>query len=84
MSSKELYDKLQTKKMEVKNAEKMKKYGKIQTEMKVFSEEAHDDFKTMFKGINEKNISEDMKIFWQAQTDALEKPDSRGNRWHPK
>ncbi|KAK3736798.1 hypothetical protein QZH41_011739 [Actinostola sp. cb2023] len=30
------------------------------------------------------NVNDDMKMFWEAQKQVLENPDSRANRWHPK
>ena len=38
----------------------------------------------MFENVNESEISDEMKIFWEAQKDVLAKEDARGNRWHPK
>ncbi|KAK3714554.1 hypothetical protein QZH41_014216, partial [Actinostola sp. cb2023] len=42
------------------------------------------DFKSMFGRIDESKVNDDMKMFWEAQKQVLENPDSRANRWHPK
>lgn len=89
MSPEELTSRLQEEQIRAKNAEKraarateVKK--EIKSEMEKFSEDDHNDFKSMFERMEGNNIPDEMRMFWEAQKEVLENPDARGNRWHSK
>ena len=86
MSGEELRDKLRKEQVRRRNAERRNKYllEKIENEMKVFDSEDHQDILTMFQRVDGEELSEDMKVFWEAQQKALSQTNSKGNRWHPK
>ena len=86
MSSEELHDKLRKEQVHRRNAERRNKYllEKIENEMKVFDSEDHQDILTMFQRVDGEELSEDMKVLWEAQQKALSQTNSKGNRWHPK
>jgi len=89
MNPEEISSRLHIEQARVKNAEKRAERAanakeEIQKQMEDFTEEDHNDFKSMFGRIDESKVNDDMKMFWEAQKQVLENPDSRANRWHPK
>ncbi|XP_020911962.1 uncharacterized protein LOC110249721, partial [Exaiptasia diaphana] len=89
MSQEELTSRLQAEQTRAKNAERKAERAKdrkkeIEEEMEQFTEDDHNDFKDMFERLEGNNIPEEMRMFWEAQKEVLEKTDARGNRWHSK
>ena len=86
MSEKELREKLSREQNRRKNAERRLDYlrKKVEEEMKTFQGEDHKDFLHIFHSVEKESLSEDMKVFWEAQEKALLQTSSKGYRWHPK
>ena len=86
MSSDELLDKLRNEQARRRKAERRNKYlmEKIESEMKEFDTEDHQDILTMFERVDREKLNEDMQLFWEAQRKALSRKNSKGHRWHPK
>ena len=57
---------------------------KIETELKDFDTDDHQDILKMFQRVDEEKLNEDMHIFWKAQRKVLSRKNSKGHRWHPK
>ena len=57
---------------------------KINEGMKEFGETDNGDFNDMFSLIEEEELSEDMKIFYNVQKENLRKNSTKGYRWDPK
>ena len=80
MSSDELLDKLRSEQACRKKAERNKYLmAKIESEIKDFDTDDHQDILTIFQ-----RVDEDMHIFWEAQRKALSRKNLKGHRWHPK
>lgn len=86
MSEKELREKLSREQNRRKNAERRLDYlrKKVEEEMKTFQGEDHKDLLHIFHSVEKESLSEDMKVFWEAQEKALLQTSSKGYRWHPK
>lgn len=86
MSNDELKKKLQEEQTRRRNTERRLKYlkDKVENEMKSFGEDDHKDFLHMFQQVDRESLDEDMKIFWEAQEQALAQKNPNGHRWHPK
>ena len=84
MTREELIQKIHEEKRKRINLEKRERYSKIKEEMKEFEEADHKDFLTMFEGVKQEELSEEMLLFWEAQSDALKCKGPTGRRWHPK
>ena len=56
--------------------------AKIESEMKDFNTNDHQDILTMYQRVDEEKLNEDMHIFWEAQRKALSRKNSKGHRWH--
>ncbi len=69
-----------------RNAEKREQYWreKFQEECVIVESEDQDDLFKMFKGVDEKDVPEEMKCFWQQQHKILHTTSKHGYRWHPK
>ena len=52
--------------------------------MKTFQGEDLKDFLHIFHSVEKESLSEDMKVFWEAQEKALLHTSCQGYRWHPK
>ena len=72
MSEKELREKLSREQNRRKNAERRLDYlrKKVDEEMKTFQGEDHKDFLHIFHSVEKESLSEDMKVFWEAQEKA--------------
>ena len=86
MSSDELLDKLRNKQVRRRKAERRNKYlmEKIESEMKEFDTEDHQDILTMFERVDREKLNEGMQLFWEAQRKTLSRKNLKGHRWHPK
>ena len=86
MSEEELQEKLSQELNRRKNAERRLDYlrQKVGEETKTFQGEDHKDFLHIFHSVEKESLSEDMKVFWEAQEKALLQTSSKGYRWHPK
>ena len=84
MSREELIEKLHDEKKKRVNLERREKYRRIELEMKEFEESDHEDFVSLFNNVVKEELSEGMRIFWEAQADALHNKGPTGHRWHPK
>ena len=84
MSREELIEKLHDEKKKRVNLERREKYRRIELEMKEFEESDHKDFVSLFKNVEKEKLPEGMRIFWEAQADALHNKGPTGHRWHPK
>ena len=86
MSSDELLDKLRNKQVRRRKAERRNKYlmEKIESEMKEFDTEDHQDILTMFARVDREKLNEGMQLFWEAQRKKLSRKNLKGHRWHPK
>ena len=69
-----------------RNAEKREEYWreKFQKECVAVESEDQDDLFKMFTEVEEKDVPEDMKCFWQQQHKILHTKCKQGYRWHPK
>ena len=83
MSREELIEKLHDQKKKRVNLERREKYRRIELEMKEFEESDHEDF-VSFNDVVKEELPEGMRIFWEAQADALHNKGPTGHRWHPK
>ena len=52
--------------------------------MKTFVKGDHNEFLHMFQNVQKDSLDEDMKLFWEAQENAILQDNSKGYRWHPK
>ena len=86
MSSDELLDKLRNTQVRRRKAERRNKYlmEKIESEMKEFDTEDHQDILTMFERVDREKLNEGMQLFWEAQRKTLSRKNLKGHRWHPK
>ena len=86
MSEEELREKLSQEQNRRKNAERRLDYlrKKVEEEIKTFQGEDHKDFLHIFHSVEKESLSEDMKVFFEAQEKALLQTSSKGYRWHPK
>lgn len=86
MSEEELREKLHQEQTRRRNAERRLKHlrEKVEHEMKTFGEEDHKEFLHMFRGVELESVSDDMKIFWEVQEQALAQKNPKVHRWHPK
>ena len=57
---------------------------KIESKMKEFDTEDHQDILTMFERVDREKLNEDMQLFWEAKRMTLSRKNSKGHRWHPK
>ena len=64
--------------------ERREKCHRIELEMKESEESDHEDFVSLFKNVEKEKLPEEMRIFWEAQADALHNKGPTGHRWHPK
>ena len=73
MSDQEIREKLQVEKKARVNAERREKYAKekVLSEMKMFNQDDHSDFKCMFDKIDESSIDPELKFFWEVQRDII-------------
>ena len=83
MSREELIEKLHDEKKKRVNLERREKYRMIELEMKEFEDSDHNDFVSLFKNVEKEKLPEGMRIFWEAQADALHNKGPTGHRWHP-
>ena len=84
MSREELIEKLHDEKKKRVNLERREKYRRIKSEMKEFEESDHEDFVSLFNGVEKEELPEGMRLMWEAQADALQNKGPTGHRWHPK
>jgi len=84
MSREELIEKLHDEKKKRVNLERRENYRRIELEMKEFEESDHEDFVSLFKNVEKEKLPAGMRIFWEAQADALHNKGPTGHRWHPK
>ena len=53
------------------NLERREEYCGIESEMKEFEESHHEDFVSLFKSVGKEELSEGMRLLWEAQADVL-------------
>lgn len=82
MCREELEDKIKSEKKE-KQAERRRR-EQIEAEMIQLEEEDDKDLREIMSGVQEKDIPEDMILFWEQQKQILNTKSSKGYRWHPK
>ena len=86
MSNEECLAKLAQEKMRRRNAEKREIYSrrKIEEGMKELHDDDNEDLLKMLDLIEEKSVSDDMRLFYQIQKENIGRKSKTGYRWHPK
>lgn len=86
MTKEELEMQLKCEQKVRRNAEKREEYWreKFQKECVAVEREDQDDLLKMFSEVEEKDVPEEMKCFWQQQHKILYTKSKNGYRWHPK
>ena len=86
LSKTELEEKLKDEKRARENAGRRENYwrDKFAEEMIEVEDGDHNDFEQLFRGVDAKDIPENMKCLWDQQAQVLLTTSKRGYRWHPK
>ena len=86
MTKEELEMQLKSEQKARRNAEKREEYWreKFQKECVAVESEDQDDLFKIFSEVEEMDVPEEMKCFWQQQHKILHTKSKNGYRWHPK